>query len=451
MPEIRNLHANAPFCVVKSDFSTFDRQYADRLARYHDKLQHFSEKLCKLENTGVASHASRQLFIHAKWLTKYTAYWSRLDSLLDRLDSSFLEHDQSYVAEQSPHDGSWGWHFREFHHKFDATIGRLHELAAQNKPPEYALDFLEPVATRDRMIDYLERLRISDIAETGRNQRDEYGAVLTCLGQICFKPGLRDYVRQHVRGIDLSDDYIDAFEDFLDRSQNPGTGYWGPWYRSNGRIYRYDDLSFTFHIISYRKGRVQHWPEIIATTFANKAKNYPQGWLSNGRYNNHNNYDVAKVFRFGWPHMSAAEKERAQGEIGHMLNWCLTRSMDGEGRFQMDANFYNSREACYYFGVSFLDEVGYFDPGRRFWSGQRFPDSRSNGLRIRRQLDRLNPGHDQVTAARWKLDKALAQGRERSRLSAASNTIRRFLSNNSIQQLVPAAANSNNVNRYARG
>ncbi|WP_259782670.1 hypothetical protein [Aestuariispira ectoiniformans] len=399
-------HGALAHCVVSSDFASYDQHYSKRLSGYLEKLQRAARNIQRLDEAGIATHASQQLFIHAKWLSKYTAYWSRLDALLERLESSFLEFDQDYVANQSPYDGSWGWHYKEFHHKFDATIGRLHELEERQAAPQFALDFLEPVSTRNKMIEYLERLRVSDIAATGRNQRDEFGAVLTCLGQICFKSGLRNYVQQHVKGIDLDQDYIDSFREFLDQSQNPETGYWGPWYKSNGRIHRYDDLSFTFHVISYRKGQVNHWPEIIDTTFANKAKSYPRGWLHDGRYNNHNNYDVAKIFRFGWPQMTAAERTRASTEIQHMLDYCLDRSMDDEGRFHMDSKFYNSQEAAYYFGVSFLEEAGYFDPDRRFWTDRAFPENKDVIGKIRNQLDQLNPSHDHVTAARWKLEKS---------------------------------------------
>lgn len=407
MPHTSTLHRNPSFCIVANDFTAYDRQYREKLAAYYEKLQQASQKLRQLDARGMTTNASQQLFIHAKWLTRYTAYWSRLDALLERLEDSFFEHDQRYVAQQSPEDGSWGWHYREFHHKFDATIGRLHELEAQQTPPQYALDFLEPVSTVDKMVDYLERLRTSDIAETGRNQRDEFGAVLTCLGQICFKPKLREFVQRHVKGIQLDQKYVDAFEAFLDQSQNPETGYWGPWYRSKGRVYRYDDLSFTFHLISYRKGRVNHWPQIIDTTFATKAKAYPRGWLHNGRYNNHNNYDVAKIFRFAWPHMTVGQQAQTQKEVQLMLDWCLNKSMESDGRFVTDSSFYNSTEACHYFGVSFLDEIGYFDPGRRFWTDRAFPESADVAERIRHQLGRLNPSHEQVTASRWKLENAI--------------------------------------------
>ncbi|MFH1804081.1 MAG: hypothetical protein ABID63_04240 [Pseudomonadota bacterium] len=391
-------------CVIDQGFATYDRQYRDTARKYRKALRSLAGSLRKLSSFRKTSLlASQQLYIYAKWLARYTAYWPELDAMVARLEDSFDHHDQSYVGRQSPDDGSWGWHYQEFHHKFDATIVRLHELAAARRAPRYALDFLEPVSTPQKMRDYLEHLRISDIATTGRNQRDEYGGVLTCLAQLCFKPTLRAYAERHVRGIKLDQAYVDCLADFLDESQNPETGYWGPWYQADGQIHRYDDLSYTFHIVSYRKGDVKRWPEIIRTTFANRTAEYPLGWLANGEQNNHNNYDVAKIFRFGWPHMSSEQRQQASQEIACMLEWCLRFAMDEEGRFVCEGGFYNSPAACSYFGVSFLDEVGYFDEGKRFWTQRTFPGSARDAMRIHHHLAAMDPKDPGVMAAKWKL------------------------------------------------
>ena len=63
---------------------------------------------------------------------------------------------------------------------------------------------------------------------------------------------------------------------------------------SGGQLYKTADLGFTFHIISYLQGRVDHWPEIIETTLAIKDEPYPFGWKHEGELVNHNNYDVAR-------------------------------------------------------------------------------------------------------------------------------------------------------------
>ncbi|WP_404421115.1 hypothetical protein [Thalassospira australica] len=390
-------------CVIMRDFTRYDHGYQDKALKYIDYLGSLSLALRKFSEYSRTMLASQQLYIYAKWLARYTAYWPELDRLVDRLENSFEDADQSYVARQSSVDGSWGWQYNEFHHKFDATIVRLHELANEGRAPRYPLRFLEPIATAPAMRDYLEKLLVSDIAATGRNQRDEFGSVICCLAQLCFKPLLRRYAQEHVRGIELDQSYVDAFCDFLDEIQNPETGYWGPWYVSDGKTHRYDDLSYTFHIVSYRKGRVGHWSDIIRTTLESRTLEYPQGWLSRGTFNNHNNYDVAKIFRYGWPHMRPGERVLARDQIASMLDWCIGQSLKRDGSFVSDSQFYNSLESCYYFGVSFLDEVGYFQPSKRFWTQQKFPYAPILQSRIRRKLDEFDAENPSVIAAKWKI------------------------------------------------
>ena len=49
-----------------------------------------------------------------------------------------------------------------------------------------------------------------------------------------------------------------------------------------------------------------------------------------------------------------------------MLARSLRLSMDGQARFYADA--YDNIGDAYYFGVSFLEEAGYFRKSRRFWA-----------------------------------------------------------------------------------
>src|SRR3954463_7473668 len=46
------------------------------------------------------------------------------------------------------------------------------------------------------------------------------------------------------------------------------------------------------------------------------------------------NYDVAKIFRYAWPHMSSEQKHRAASKIRDMLHWTLNSSLQDDGSFQ---------------------------------------------------------------------------------------------------------------------
>ena len=94
------------------------------------------------------------------------------------------------------------------------------------------------------------------------------------------------------------------------RYRNPETGYFGELYRRNQHDDFPDDLSATFHVISYLKGKVPDMPRVIDTTLAIKDFSYPAGWLWNGEFWNHNNMDVVALF-----HLRLARSDRPTEEI----------------------------------------------------------------------------------------------------------------------------------------
>src|SRR5438477_3545037 len=70
-----------------------------------------------------------------------------------------------------------------------------------------------------------------------------------------------------------------------------------------------DDLSITFHVVSYLDGKVPDMDKVVATTLAIKDQDFPSGWLLNGKHWDHLNMDVAELFRLGWPRASDAQKK----------------------------------------------------------------------------------------------------------------------------------------------
>ena len=94
--------------MITRDFTRYDHGYQDKALKYIDYLGALSLALRKFSEYSRTMLASQQLYIYAKWLARYTAYWPELDQLVDRLENSFDEVDQSYVASQSAVDGSWG-------------------------------------------------------------------------------------------------------------------------------------------------------------------------------------------------------------------------------------------------------------------------------------------------------------------------------------------------------
>jgi hypothetical protein len=359
--------------IVLREFERRDPDYLQKRTAYATKLASLVESLIALQEEGKDMSCSEQIYIESRWLLEHTTNWQRLETQIDALQRSMKTTNQVFAQEQSARDGSWGICYDEWFLKLDATITALNDLADREKSPSHPLSFLDRIRDPESLRSYLNDLLISDVAAAGIDQRDELGAVTAALSQLLFKEQLRRFVDGPAWGFAIDDGYVEAYRRFLDASQDPSTGYWGPWYRVGDRLYKSADLSLTFHTLSYLRREVRLWPQIIDTTLAIKSLEYPYGWMNNGAYNHHNNYDVLKIFRYGWPHMIEEQRERARAELAAMLAWCLERPMDAKAPFAVDATFYSSPSDSYYYGVSFLDEIGYWDSTKRFWTSQDYP------------------------------------------------------------------------------
>ena len=160
----------------------------------------------------------------------------------------------------------------------------------------------------------------------------------------------------------------------LHRFRNPTTGYWGESYVRDGNVEYVDDLSMTFHIVSYLDGEVPDMDKVVATTLAIVDLEFPVGPVFKGERYDHLNMDVAELFRLGWPHASDKQKKAIAVELKKLLHWCLTESLQPDGSFRFWVGD-NSKEESAYYGASFLARIGYFDKSKRFWTDEDFPDA----------------------------------------------------------------------------
>lgn len=374
--------------LIQREFARYDPNYAQTRQQAALRLDALHEALRARERRGRSLPCSRQILIEARWAITNTAAWDRADRLLEHLAASLDERDQAFAANQSPTDGLWGVCYDEWFHRIDATTDALNARLAFGVPPTYPIQLNTSFGTPDALVAFLKSLLISDIATNGVVQRNALGVSLTALSQVMFKPALHEFVAENSVGLPIADDYARAYRRFLDEIQDPETGYWGAWFRVDGAIHKSADLSFTFHTISYRRGQVAYWPRIIETTFAIRDLQYPYGWLHRGKYNNHNNYDIAVILRYGWPHMTDDQRVRAIAAIEDMLQWTLQSSMDGDGGFADDPTFYTAAEDAVVYGISFLDTIGYWDKTRRFWTDRDFPEANAVACRVAGQLQR---------------------------------------------------------------
>jgi len=378
--------------LIEEQFVRYDPDFLTHREKYGERLAALGKTLAELEAQGRKLQCSKQIFLEAKWLHRYTAHWDDLADKLDRLELSFEDSDQSFATRQLPTDGLWGACYEERFLRIGASIDALGALFAKGEKPRYRLRSDGSLNTGKKLLVRLQDLLLSDIARSGVNNRGQLSSLLTSISQAVIKPYIRDGL---IDVLDLRSDATlehigEAFRFFLAGAQDPETGYWGAWYLVNGKVHKSVDLSMTYHIVSYTKGKVEHWPEIIATTFEIESKPYPYGWQHQGRYNNHNIYDVARIYKFGWPHMTEPQRTTARAQIEAMLEWSLSNTLGPHGTFAHDPSFSDSLADEFYFGVSFLDVVGYWQPKRRFWrQGPDFEGAAALCCSISRRLSGL--------------------------------------------------------------
>lgn len=393
--------------IIHHQFLQYDPQFTRKKKRRDPILVNMEERLGEFEKQGHEMMISRQYYFQAKWYEEYTAHFREFDRLKAVFERSLKDTDQPEKLEQAE-DGSWGKYLKLYFLKLDQTVDAINELSETTESPKYPLTFMEPLnnpTTRNR---YLKQLLVSDISETGINNRDALNAVASGLAQFCFKNRLRKYIRTYTKGFTLTDEYVASYKDFVDWWQDEVTGYWGAWYKTDFGVVHTTDLSITYHMIAYiRKAKtlpINHWPQIIKTTFEIKNRPYPYGWMHEGHMNDHNNYDVAKIFKYGWNEMTDGQRSRASAEIHEMLEYCLHVSWNDREGFVGDPTFYNSLSSAYYFGVSFLCTIGYFTKDERFWTDRDFPEAQTFRRKILDKMDALGLDDRIADAARARLN-----------------------------------------------
>jgi hypothetical protein len=380
--------------LILQDFIRFDPNYLEHRQRFGRWLDSLGWRLATLQAAGRQLECSNEIYLEAKWLHRYTADWQRLKERLQELEKSLGRADQQFALQQSPDTGLWGACYQQPFFKLEATFLALIQMQELGKVPQIPVHLPPPFDSWPTSIQHFYGLLVSDVAHTGVDNRGELGNIATIASLTYFKDYVQQYLNSKVRGLWNQTEpeiklrqYRQLFSNYVDAWQDQTTGYWGPWYMSGGSLYYAIDLSFTFHIISYRHGQVSYWPEIIATTLRIREEPYPFGFA--GGFTNHNNYDVAKILRYGWRWMSLDQRARAGGLINDMLRWTLSSSLQPDGSFKVVPLAFSSVDADFYFGVAFLDVVGYWDTKKRFWTKRDFPEAGSVCVLIKTKLKSL--------------------------------------------------------------
>lgn len=357
---------DAAEAMIDALFLKYDPGYLEKLEARERRLDALAEQLFARDAAGQDTACSTQIFLEAKWLVGYTAWWERIDRRLHDLEASFDQDDQRFAKAPSPKDGFYGRCAEEKFIRLEATLVHYFDMASRDEMPAVEREPLHTARSKAGLTGYLEDHLISKIPTTGEDYRSRLGGLASILAAADRRDPVMEMVRSTVRGPDLSeqqqDELRDHFNRLVDAWQDEDSGYWGAWYRDGDKVLKTTDLSITYHIVHARRGEVRHWPQLLRTTFALREQDYPFGWLSDGHWTNHNNYDLARLFKYGWPHMTEAQREEAADTVRDMVSWSFTETVrpDYEG-FEADPKLASSLGAEFYFGVSFLDAAAFFE------------------------------------------------------------------------------------------
>ncbi len=340
------------------------------------RLLHAKRQLFALEKKGERYRPAHEILEETEWICNATRDIPRVERSVRALEEALQDPANARATdEQSKTDGSWGKWYTEYFFKLDASYDEIMKLADRGQVPKYPVRFLDRINSPEKLLDHLNHLLISDVQVDGVDHRRELNETVADLMRLILRGQPRNYAFDPRLKATLLDW-------LLNTARNPESGYWGAWYRrSDGGIVETNDLSITFHIVSYLNGNVPDWPKIIGTTLAIKDRRYPLGWLERGGYLNHNNMDVIQLFRLGWNRATPDQQQAMRVEIRKMLAWCLSKSLQPDGSFKLQDSD-DSLETSIYFGADFLTRLGYFDRSKRFWTDEDFSEAENVRARI---------------------------------------------------------------------
>jgi hypothetical protein len=240
------------------------------------------------------------------------------------------------------------------------------QLLAREWPWHLQPVFLECINDPIRMVTYLQDRTWSDVARCGRDNRKELNEAISVIARLVMRGGRGRYLS--------GPGFTPVFEEFIRSWQDPATGFFGMTYVTDDyRQIRTRDLSLTFHMVRYVPHLIRYWPELINTLLGMRLLRYPEGWLEPSGPSDHNNYDVAEIFYRGWPHMDGAQRSAAAAAIDQMFHWCTEKSVSPDGEV-ITPDYGDPIPDSYYFAAAFLDTIGFFDPGKKFWTTALLPD-----------------------------------------------------------------------------
>lgn len=360
------------------DFAGFVMARKERLERFNPSLKPLLREIDRRQAAGEPMQYSINVYRQIRWLLNFTPDDNKIRVEIAELRNSLTlpASQQRLAAEQQSSDGSWGLGFTSWYFRLYYSVDHVEQCDTK---PRYPFSFLDRINSPEQLTALLDSDLEDNFTKTGTFNEDKLNETFSALARIlnkhmpttcyAFHPGLKA-----------------ALINFARKWQNPATGCWGQWLVDRqGRIWKMDDVSITFHMVSDFLGQVPHLDTIAKHLLQVDGINYPAGLRYDGDYTNHLNWDAVKIFRYAWPTLDAATQKRIRDEISRMLQWCLTKSLRPDGSFKVNDLDTTVSDASKY-GVDFLVDAGYFNPDMRFWTNQSFPQAAAVRDRIETKL-----------------------------------------------------------------
>jgi hypothetical protein len=281
---------------------------------------------------------------------------------------------QKQANEQQAPDGSWAMGIEVWYLRLYYSV----DQAKDSAKPHYPMSFLDRINSPEKLRSQLDSCLYNDFTKTGIFNREQLDETISAISRLLFTGRPVAYA--------FDPALKEALRTYIHQWQNPVTGCWGQWLLDRGgNVWKMDDMAMTFHVVSDLHGEVDHKDLIAKHVLTLDEVEFPAGIRFDGSYENHLNWDVVTILRSAWPMLDKATLKKGRVEIAKMLDWCLTKSPRQDGTFKT-SELDDIPGDAFYYGVSFLTDAGYFDPQKRFWTDQEFPEARAVYKRI---ADRL--------------------------------------------------------------
>ena len=363
------------------DLTGFRLARDQRIAEFNPQIKPLLAEINRHQSMGEPMAYSQNIYRELRWYLNFTrdraAIADRLADLRQSLDQADF---QASATNQQPADGSWGLGCKLWYLRLCYSVDHLQDRPA-GQPPEFPLRFLDAINSPEKLTARLEANLHNDFLRSGQFNREEMDETISGVARLLWRPEALPY--------SFHPGLKPALLDFINRWQIPETGCWGQWLIDRrGRTWKMDDAGITLHVVADLQGQVAHLDRIAVRLLELAPLDYPAGLRVAGHYENHLNWDAVKIFRYAWPVLDAPARTRVRTEIGAMLDWCLHQSLQRDGTFAPSESDDTVADACF-FGDRFLDETGFYDPTKRFWTDREFPIGPAVQERVKEKLKQL--------------------------------------------------------------